>query len=85
MFQRSGRASYLNAETWAARLQVDELKPERMSVQEFPGYNQICIAKATLDIIVRQQLATWKGALSNVGGIYLITPNSHAIRIYEEI
>ena len=34
-FKRSGRQSYLNAENWASDLLVNELKPDRMAVEEF--------------------------------------------------
>ncbi len=54
-FRRSGRASYLNAERWAERLEVGELLPKRMSVGDFPGYHHLVISKATLDVVVRQQ------------------------------
>ncbi|WDE95408.1 GIY-YIG nuclease family protein [Lentisphaera profundi] len=72
-FQRTGRASYLRAENWAEQLTVAEFKAQRMSVQEFPGYNQTSISKSTLDIIISQQIQSWRGALSNIAGIYLIT------------
>lgn len=72
-FQRSGRASYLNAERWAENLEVSELRSEKMKIQDFPGFNRVRISKAQLDIIVRQGLPGWKSALSNVAGVYLIT------------
>lgn len=72
-FHRSGRASYLNADRWAPDLEVSELLPERMSVGTFPGYNHVRINKATLDLVTGQEVASWRGALSNVLGIYLIT------------
>lgn len=72
-FQRSGRASYLDAERWADSLLVSELKEEKLKIRDFPGFNKVCISKQELDTIVRQELPGWKSALSNVAGVYLIT------------
>jgi len=52
---------------------VHELRPQRLTVADFPGYASVIISKATLDIIVQQQIASWKSALSSVAGVYLIT------------
>ena len=72
-FRRSGRAAYLNAGRWAPRLEVRELLPQRMAVSDFPGYHCVLLSKDTLDLIVNQQVPSWKGALSAVAGVYLIT------------
>ena len=71
-FKRSGRQSYLNAENWAANISVSELKPEKMIIEEFSGYNKIKLSKNKLELVVSQCIASWKGALSNVSGVYLI-------------
>ena len=52
---------------------MTSILPEPLSIGEFPGYSRIRISKRTLDIIVRQQLPSWKSALASVGGVYLIT------------
>ncbi len=72
-FKRSGRQSYLNAENWASELSVNELRPERMVVEEFSGYNKVMLSKKRLELVVSQCIKSWKGALSNVSGVYLIT------------
>ena len=72
-FKRSGRQSYLNAEKWASKISVCELKSERMVVEKFPGYNKVMLSKKMLEIVVTQCIESWKGALSNVSGVYLIT------------
>ena len=72
-FKRSGRQSYLNAENWASDLSVNELKRERMVVEEFSGYNKVMLSKKRLELVVSQCIESWKGALSNVSGVYLIT------------
>ena len=72
-YPRLGRQPYRNAETVAAHLNVSELKPRRMVVEEFPGFTKIVLQKETLDIIVAQGIESWKSALSSVAGVYLIT------------
>ena len=72
-FKRPGQAAYLNANRWAARLEVREMLERRMAVSDFPGFHNLIIDKATLDLIVRQEVPTWRGALSSVAGVYLIT------------
>jgi len=72
-FARSGRQSYLKAENWAERLQVSELKPRPVAVEEFPGFSNVLLPKWKLDIIVAQEIESWKSALSSVAGVYLIT------------
>jgi len=72
-FARAGRQSYLKAENWAERLHVSELKPRPVVVEEFPGFSNILLPKWKLDIIVAQDIESWKSALSSVAGVYLIT------------
>ncbi|MBI3852896.1 MAG: GIY-YIG nuclease family protein [Verrucomicrobia bacterium] len=72
-FSRPGRQSYLKAENWAERLQVSELKPRPVAVEEFPGFSNVLLPKWKLDIIVAQEIESWKSALSSVAGVYLIT------------
>lgn len=72
-FSRSGRQSYLNAENWSDGIFVSEIRPEKMVVEEFAGYNKVKLSKKRLEIVVSQCISSWKGALSNVSGVYLIT------------
>lgn len=72
-FQRPGRQSYLNAENWADQMLVDSILPERMTIAEFPGYRAVDLTKDELDLIVSQGLESWRTALSNVAGVYLIS------------
>ncbi len=72
-FARPGRQSYLNAENWSGSITVAELKPEKLVVEEFAGYNKVKLSKKRLEIIVSQSVPSWKAALSNVFGVYLIT------------
>jgi len=72
-FRRPGRQSYLDADKWVDHLHIGEILPERITIQEFPGFRIVDLAKSDLDLIVVQRLETWRTALSNVAGIYLIS------------
>jgi hypothetical protein len=72
-FRRSGRAAYLDAERWASDLVVEELLPRPLSIGDFPGYHSFALPKGKLDLIVQQEVETWKGALQAVAGVYVIT------------
>ena len=39
---------------------------------EFPGYSWVMLTKQRLDVVVEQQVASWKAALANVAGVYVI-------------
>ena len=67
------RNSYLLGETLAPDLVVSHILPRRLSISDFPGYKLVDVPKGQLDIIVRDNIPTWRTALSNVKGIYLIS------------
>lgn len=72
-FRRPGRQSYLNSENWASQILVNEILPEKLFIGEFPGYKAINLTHDELKLIVRQSLESWRTALSNVAGVYLIS------------
>jgi hypothetical protein len=72
-FSRRGRQPYRIAENWSAQLKVSELKPRRLVIEEFSGFTNVLLPKSKLDIIVAQEIESWKSALSSVAGVYLIT------------
>lgn len=72
-FARSGRASYLLGESFGKRMSVHELRPERMHLEEFPGFKKVDLEWQDLEIIVRQNATSWRTALSNVAGVYLVS------------
>ena len=80
-FSRTGRQSYLNAENWCNNLSVSEIYAERLSIAPFPGYRAVNLTWNELRLIVDQALDTWRTALSNVAGVYLITDTSSG-RLY---
>jgi GIY-YIG catalytic domain len=74
-FERAGRASYLLGENWSDRLLLSEVRAEPMRVAEFPGYRAVQVSFEHLRLIVNQAIPSWKGALSSVAGVYLISDN----------
>lgn len=73
--QRSGRASYL----WhkpEISLPVAEIRREKLTFGEFPGYNAVILSHRELKIVIGQKIESWHGALANVKGVYLITDTS---------
>jgi hypothetical protein len=75
-FPRPGRQSFLYAERWMDDIEFEELLPQRMTFGGFPGFSEIIISKAELDIIVNNSIESWRSALSSVSGIYLITDSA---------
>lgn len=71
-FERSGRASYLLAEKWIDQMRVLEIRPQRMTVEQFTGYSRTILTKQHLDIVVRENAESWRTALTNVAGVYVI-------------
>ncbi|MBK9537486.1 MAG: GIY-YIG nuclease family protein [Flavobacteriales bacterium] len=71
--ERGGRASYLWGAEDGGAFALLEIRAERMRIEEFPGFNWARVPYAKLKTIVTQEVPSWKHALSNVKGIYLIT------------
>lgn len=75
-FERTGRQSYLNADNWLEKMRVAQILPVKMAVSEFPGYSAVTLTKQHLDIVVGQDEPSWRGALANVAGVYVIADRS---------
>ncbi|MBE0564916.1 MAG: GIY-YIG nuclease family protein [Krumholzibacteria bacterium] len=71
--KRSARAAYLVGQPDGGPFYVAEYRAQPMAVEDFPGYNSVSISYSKLALIVAQNLDTWRGALSNMKGVYLIT------------
>lgn len=74
-FEKKFRASYLVGKKYYDHLVVCEIRDQKMSVGDFPGYNSILLPFRLLCTIVRENLPSWKSALCNVSGVYVITDN----------
>ena len=72
-FSRPGRASHLRAEKWSDKILLSEIYPERLSINEFPGFKAVNLTKDQLALIVRNSPESWRTALSSVAGVYLIS------------
>lgn len=72
-FRKDFIASHLIGTKYIDKLLVSEIREKRMRVSDFPGYNAVNLPYGLLRIVVRKNLPQWKSALSNVGGVYLIT------------
>ena len=51
---------------------ISSILDKRVSITDFMGFDQVNIDYETLQVIVRDNIPSWKSALSNVKGIYLI-------------
>ncbi|MDZ4852281.1 MAG: GIY-YIG nuclease family protein [Pirellulaceae bacterium] len=56
----------------AMELPIVEIRREKMTIADFPGYNAVVINHSSLQIITRQKIASWHAALANIKGVYLI-------------
>lgn len=74
-FDKGFRASYLRGPKWADRMEVVAIQEQRMTVGEFPGFNAVLLPLVTLRTVVGQEIESWKAALGNVAGVYVITDN----------
>lgn len=72
-FEKKFRASYLVGKKHSDNLIVSEIRDQRMSVGEFPGYNSVLLSYRLLCTIIREEISSWKTALSNVAGVYVIS------------
>ncbi len=74
--ERKGRSSYLIGLPDGGGFYVSAITEKKLFVREFPGYNSVIIDYRTLKLIIDNQIESWKGALSNIKGVYLITDTS---------
>lgn len=75
-FNKTFRASYLRGEKYADQLRVIAIREQRMTIGDFPGFNSVLLSFAMLKTLVKESNPSWKTALSNVAGVYLITDTS---------
>ena len=75
VYHKRTRASYIWHKPEVA-LPITEIRREKLTIEEFPGYNGVVISHSSLKIITEQKIASWHGALANIKGIYLITDTS---------
>ncbi len=74
-FEKKFRASYLVGKKHSDSLLVSQIRDQKMSIGDFPGYKSVLLSHRMLRTVVRENLPSWKSALSNVSGVYVITDN----------
>ena len=72
-FSRPGRQSYLDAENWSDEIVLSEIFAEQVAIGEFPGFKAVNLPQDELELIIQKSLDSWRTALSNVAGVYLIS------------
>ena len=65
------------AETIMQDLIVDQILPETLRTDIFPGYDHVCLTYAQLKSIVTHQPQDWVAALSHQKAVYLLTDKSN--------
>lgn len=72
-FPKAFRASYLVGKTHEDKLVISSIREEKLSVADFPGFNSIRLTFEMLKAVIRQDNTSWRAALANIGGVYVIT------------
>jgi len=72
---KRSRASYI-WHTPDVILPIIEIRREKLTIEEFPGYKAVSVNHSSLKIITEQKIASWYSALANIKGVYLITDSS---------
>lgn len=75
-FKKTFRASYLSGKRYADQLKVIAIREKRMTIGDFPGFNSVLLSLNMLKTIVRESNPSWRTALSNVAGVYLVIDTS---------
>nr|GFC16447.1 hypothetical protein [Tanacetum cinerariifolium] len=58
-------------------MRVHSLRAKRLTVGDFPGFKAVDISHSTLKLVVKEQIDSWRSALSSVAGVYLISDREH--------
>jgi hypothetical protein len=75
-FPKTFRASYLVGKKHEDQLFISSIREEKMSIADFPGFNSVRLSYKMLKSIVREDNPSWKSALANVSGVYIITDST---------
>ena len=72
-YVKPGRQNYPYGESVAPSMTLIGISPERAQIADFPGFKKVNLTFRQLDVIARQNLPTWRSALSASAGVYLIS------------
>lgn len=76
-FNKTFRQSYTLFENHYNQISILEILRDKLSFERFPGYENVKIKFDLLKSIIAQEEVSWRTALSNVKGIYLIADLSN--------
>lgn len=79
-FPKSFRASYLIGHKHRDSLVVSSIREEKLSIADFPGFNSVRLSFEMLCSIVRQDNPSWRTALANVAGVYVIVDTESGLQ-----
>lgn len=71
-FDKTFRASYLVGPKHEDNLIVHSIREERLSFADFPGFNAVRLSFQLLQAVIRQDNTSWRSALANIAGVYVI-------------
>jgi hypothetical protein len=72
-FPKAFRASYLvGGATYEDQLIVYAIREEKLSIADFPGFNGVRLSFEMLTSVIRQDNPSWRAALANIAGVYVI-------------
>lgn len=77
LFKKDFRNCYPYLSKIIDNISVLEVLREKLSIQDFPGYENVNIDFLTLKKIIEKEEKSWKSALSNMKGIYLISDKNN--------
>ena len=72
-FEKDFRASYLKLENHIDDLYLSEIFKKPYKLDPFPGFENVNVNYGLLKEIINENEQSWKSALSNVKGVYLIS------------
>jgi hypothetical protein len=75
-FAKTFRASYLTGAKYANQLIVAAIREQRMTIGGFPGFNRVLLPFSMLQALIREANPSWRAALGNISGVYLVVDNS---------
>lgn len=76
----NGRLAEQNFPPYYSSLTVKQILDQKYDGEKFEGYDTVNLAFTSLATIFKTQSPSWKAALQNVNGIYLITDRSNGKR-----
>jgi len=72
-YKKEFRASYLRLEKYYKEFNISEIQRDKIAVMKFQGFDNVNIGFEYLQSIINNNELTWKTALENVKGVYLIS------------